>query len=109
MAELDDVRRRFPPEDPEAYARAYAEAELAGELGVLVHDLRVAAGLSEHDLAERMGVGEDDVARAEEGDDSLSVGFLDRLGRAVGVQLALAAGGTDIRFGAAGTAPELGA
>ncbi len=86
MATLREVRRRFPPEDAQAYAEAYAAAELAEDLGTLVHDLRVAAGLSRAELATRMGTHEDVVLRAEEGDSSLGVAFFDRVARAVGVR-----------------------
>ncbi|MGH8989064.1 MAG: helix-turn-helix domain-containing protein [Acidimicrobiales bacterium] len=86
MARLRDVRRWTSPEDPEVYSKAYAEAELAEDLGTLVHDLRVAAGLGRAELAVRMGVGEDEVLRAEEGDASLGIAFYDGVARAVAVR-----------------------
>jgi ribosome-binding protein aMBF1 (putative translation factor) len=91
MAKLSDVRRRFPPEDAAAYERAYAEAELAEDLGTFVYSLRVAADLSEAELAARMGVDEDDVLRAEEGDAALTVAFVDAVARAVGVRVRMTA------------------
>ena len=100
MAKLSDVRRRFPPEDAEAYAEAYAEAELAERIGELVHGLRVAGHLGAGDLAARAGVDEDVLLRAEEGDASITVEFLDRLARAAGVQVTLVAGAVEVALGA---------
>ncbi|MDA8309116.1 MAG: hypothetical protein M0Z46_00585 [Actinomycetota bacterium] len=98
--ELSDLRRRFPPEDADAYALAYAEAALAEELGTLVHGLRVTAHLDVPGLAARMEVDEEEVLRAEEGDPSLSFAFVDRLARAVGAQVTVTAGGRDFVLGA---------
>ncbi len=100
MAKLRDVRRRFPPEDPDAYTAAYADATLAGELGELLHDLRVEAGLSEGELAARTGVDEDEVVRAEEGGSPVSVAYLDRVARALGRPMAVVAGDAEIPLGA---------
>lgn len=89
MAKLRDVRRRFPPDDADLYASAYAQAELAGEIGALVHELRVAAHLSAAELGARLGVDEDQVLFAEEGDPRLTVAFLDGVARAVGLRLCI--------------------
>ena len=106
MAKLSDVRRRFPPGDAEVYARAYAAAELAGALGAFVHGLRVSAGLSEAELARRMGIDEEEVLRAEEGDASLTVAFLDGVARAVEARVRMAAaGGVEVVLGAGGPPP----
>jgi transposase-like protein len=104
MAKLSDVRRRFPPEDSEAYVRAYAEAELAGALGALVHGLRVSRGFSVAELARRMGIDKEEVLRAEEGDASLTVAFLDGVARAAGARVRMAAsdGGVEVVLGASG-------
>jgi hypothetical protein len=101
MAKLTDVRRRFPLEDAGVYAEAYASAALAGEVGALVYGLRVAAGLGQAGLAERMGIDEDEVLRAEEGDPSLTIAFLDGVARAAGVQVRVAgpAGGVEVVLG----------
>lgn len=110
MAKLRDVRRWFPPEDASMYAAAYAEAELAERLGALVVELRRAARLDVSELAARMGVREDDLVRAEEGDATMAVGFLDRLAREAGVRVALEGVGVEVILGAvppaAGGAPE---
>jgi ribosome-binding protein aMBF1 (putative translation factor) len=82
MATLRDVRRMFPPEDAEAYARAYAIAGVVGDLGALLHARRVAAGLSVAELARRMGVDEEEIRRAEEGDASLTVALAGGVARA---------------------------
>ena len=105
MAKLSDLRRRFPPDDAGAYAAAYAEAGLAASLGELVRALRCAAGLGVAELAASMGVDEDAVVRAEEGDASLTVAFVDRVARAVGlrVEMTVRAGSTATATGAAGT------
>lgn len=106
MAKLDEVRRRFPPEDPDAYAAAYAEAVLAEQLAALVHGLRVSAGLDQDELAARMGVDEAEIARVEEGDASVTFGFLDRLGRAAGIRLTVTGGTVDVVLGAPAPAPS---
>lgn len=107
MAKLSDVRRRFPPQDAAVYAEAYATAALAGELGEFVYGLRVAAGLSEAELAARLGIDSDEVVRAEEGDASLTVAYLDGVARAAGVQLRVAApaGGLEVVLGASSETP----
>ncbi|MHB1554543.1 MAG: helix-turn-helix domain-containing protein [Acidimicrobiales bacterium] len=105
MAKLSDVRRWFPPEDASMYAAAYAEAELAERLGVLVQELRKAAGLDAAELAACTGVNEDDLVRAEEGDASIAVGFLDRLAREARVRVTLAGAGVEVVLGAAAPAP----
>ena len=89
MAKLDDMRRRFPVVDRDAYERAYAEAELAARLGELVHHLRTEAGLTQRALGERMGESEEEVAHVEEGGPGVTLEFLDRLGRALGVPMVL--------------------
>jgi ribosome-binding protein aMBF1 (putative translation factor) len=109
MAKLSDVRRRFPPDDADAYAAAYTEAELAENLALLVQGLRLSAGLSEAELAARMGVGEAEIQRAEEGDASVSVVFLHRLGRAVGVRLTMTSGDVQVVLGVPGISTPPGA
>jgi hypothetical protein len=100
MVRLDELRRKFPPEDGAAYARAYAEAVLAERLGTLVHDIRVEADLEPSALAALMDVDEAEILRAEEGDASLSFLFLDRLARAAGSRVTVTAGGDELVLGA---------
>lgn len=103
MVRLDDVRRRFPVEDPAAYAAAAVEAEVAGRLGELVHRMREASGLSEAELAGRLGVTADDLTRAEEGEPSLALdmGFLHRAVVALGVHGPADLGGEQAVWGVA--------
>lgn len=101
MAKLSDVRRRFPPEDADAYDSAYAEATLAGELGAMLHAMRVAAGVDERELAARMGIDADEVARAEEGDPTTTVAYLDGVARALGSQVVVTSGETGVTLGRA--------
>jgi hypothetical protein len=105
MVKLGDMRRRFPVEDPVAYAAAAAEAELAGRLGELVHRMREAAGLGGAELAGRLGITADDLTAAEEGDPSLAldVGFLHRACVALGARGEVVIGGEHVMWGAAAT------
>ncbi len=110
---LDDVRRLLPVEDPAAYDVAYAEATVVSALGEAVHRAHEAAGLSEHDLATLMDVDEAEIERVEEGDPALSIGFLVRLARAMGVSVCLTLGGDvvdfDVALGDAGAELSTGA
>ncbi len=107
MATLRDVRRMFPPDDAEVYARAYAIAGVVGELGALLHARRVSAGLSVAELARRMEVDEEEVRRAEEGDAFLTVALADRVARATRarVRRAASAGGAEVVLGTSGPPP----
>jgi Helix-turn-helix domain len=107
MAKLSDVRRRFPPDDAQAYARAYSAAVLAEELGALLYGLRTSANLSEAELASRLGVDEDQVVRAEEGDAELTVAYVDAVVRAVAsqVRLTVMTGDLEVVLGAPPPAP----
>jgi len=90
------------------YAAAYAEAELAARLGALVQELRKAACLDAAEVAARAGVDEDELGRAEEGDASITLGFLDRLARGAGVRVTLAGAGVQVVLGAIAPAPDIG-
>ncbi len=106
MATLREVRRMFPPEDAEAYARAYTIAGVVGDLGALLHARRVAAGLSVGELARRMGVDEEEVRRAEEGDASLTVALAAGVARATRARVRRrVSGGDDAVFGTSGPPP----
>jgi ribosome-binding protein aMBF1 (putative translation factor) len=97
--ELDELRRRFPPQDPAGYAKAYTEALVAEQMGALVHALRVDAQLEVCELAARLGVDEDEILRVEEGDTTLSVAFVDELARAVGARVSVATAGQEVVLG----------
>ena len=96
MAKLDDLRRRFPPDDAREHAAAYEEAACAERVGALVHDLRTAAGLDEDEVGARAGVDADEVLRVEEGDPALTLGTLRRVAGALGVRLVLRMGPHDV-------------
>ncbi len=100
MAKLDEVRGRHPIEDQAAYDRAYAEADLAGRLAEIVYRLRTAAGLTQTELARRMGTTQSAIARVESGGSTPTLDLLDRVGRAVGVEITLTVSGEALRFGA---------
>jgi ribosome-binding protein aMBF1 (putative translation factor) len=90
---LADLREKYPPEDREEYDRAYAEATLAGELAELVYTVRTRAGLTQSELARRMGTTQSSIARIEGGGSLPTVQMLDRLARATGTALSIAAPG----------------
>lgn len=98
---FDDLRRCLPVEDPAAYDAARAEAVAAGSLGEAIHRARETAGLSLSVLADHLGVDPAELERAEEGDPALPVGMLVRLGRTLGVPVAVSIGGHVVDFGTA--------
>ena len=99
---LDELRDRYPPEDREAYDRAYAAAALAGELAELVYAVRTRAGLTQSELARRMGTTQSSIARIEGGGSLPTIDMLSRLARATGTPLHLGAPGVaDVELGGA--------
>lgn len=97
---LDELRDRYPPEDQEAYDRAYAAAALAGELAELVYTVRTRAGLTQSELARRMGTTQSSIARIEGGGSLPTIDMLARLARATGTPLHLGAPGlADVELG----------
>ena len=100
MANLNDVRKQHPVRDQAVYERAYAEADIAGRLAEVVYRLRTTARLTQTELARRMGTTQSAVARVEGGGSTPTLDLLDRVGRAVGVEIVLAIGGEALRFGA---------
>jgi ribosome-binding protein aMBF1 (putative translation factor) len=100
MTTLEEIRRKHPVEDQEAYDRAYAEADLAGRLAELVYRLRTAAGLTQTEMARRMGTTQSAIARVESGGSTPTLDLLDRAGRAVGVEMTLTVSGDAVHFGA---------
>jgi Predicted transcriptional regulator with C-terminal CBS domains len=99
---LDELKAKYPPEDPDEYAKAYAAATLAGELAELVYALRTHAGLTQTELARRMGTTQSSIARMESGGSLPTVDMLARLSRATDTPLRLTAPGvTDVDLGAA--------
>ena len=100
MANLNDVRKQHPVRDQAVYDRAYAEADIAGRLAEVVYRLRTTARLTQSELARRMGTTQSAVARVEGGGSTPTLALLDRVGRAVGVEIVLAIGSEALRFGA---------
>lgn len=99
---LDQLREKYPPEDRDEYERAYAAADLAGELAELVYALRTRAGLTQTELARRLGTTQSSVARIESGGSLPTLDMLARLARATGTPLRIAAPGLDdVNLGAA--------
>lgn len=81
---LDQLHEKYPLEDREEYDRAYAAADLAGELAELVYTLRTRAGLTQTELARRLGTTQSSVARIESGGSLPTLDMLARLARATG-------------------------
>jgi len=99
---LDQLRAKYPPEDREAYDRAYAAATLAGQLAELVYALRTRAGLTQTELARRMGTTQSSIARIEGGGSLPTLDMLARLAHATGTPLRIVApGARDIDLGGA--------
>jgi len=61
------------------------------DIGVLIRDARRAAGVSQADLARRSGTSQPAIARLEAGRGSPSIATVDRILRALGCTLELAA------------------
>ena len=99
MASLNEVRGRHPVHDRDAYARAYAEADLASRLAEIVYRLRTNAGLTQTELARRMGTTQSAIARVEAGGSTPTLDLLDRVGRAVDAQITLTVSGETVHFG----------
>jgi ribosome-binding protein aMBF1 (putative translation factor) len=99
MTSLDQVRLQHPITDQDAYRRAYAEADLASRLSEIVYRLRTDAGLTQTELARRMGTTQSAIARVEAGGSTPTLDLLDRVGRALDVQIPLTVSGETVHFG----------
>ncbi|MDI3424139.1 helix-turn-helix domain-containing protein [Streptomyces luteolus] len=71
------------------YDRLYEEAELAHDLGQLVHDRRSALGLSQTELAERCSMQQPQISRIEGGGTVPTIPLLRRLARALDADLTI--------------------
>ena len=69
------------------YARAYAEALLAADVGERIHDAREAAGLSQRELARRMGTSQAAIDRLESGGVAATLTTLQRVATALGLEV----------------------
>jgi len=73
-----------------AAAEAYEQARLRFELAEAVRSRREELGLSQRQLAERAGMTQPGVARFEAGGTTPTIPVLERLARALGLQLTIA-------------------
>lgn len=69
-------------DDPEIRA-GYDEARRAIELGAMVRDLRLDAGLSQEELAQRAGMTQPALSRLERGGGIPTIAVLDRIAAAL--------------------------
>ena len=69
------------------YDQAYAEAQLAAEVGERVHAAREAAGLSQRELAHRMGTSQAAIDRLESGGVGATLTTLQRVASALGLEV----------------------
>jgi ribosome-binding protein aMBF1 (putative translation factor) len=76
-------------DDNSEYDRLYEEAELAHDLGQMVHDRRTALGLSQTELAERCGMKQPQISRIEGGGTVPTIPLLRRLAHALDAELTI--------------------
>jgi ribosome-binding protein aMBF1 (putative translation factor) len=76
-------------DDPEAQA-GYAQARRAYEVGREVRRLREEAGLTQRQLADRAGMTQSVIARLEAGGTEPTLATLDRVAKALGLELTIA-------------------
>lgn len=89
-AELKAQRlERMTPAERAEHDQAYAEAQLAAEVGERIRAAREAAQLSQRELAERMGTSQAAVARLEGGGVGATLTTLHRVAVALGMELSV--------------------
>ncbi len=101
MRKLEELQAAHRIKDQADYDRAYADADLAGQIAELVHHLRTTAGLTQSELARRMGTTQSAIARVENSGSIPTLELLDRVGRAVGTEITLIVGDEAVHFGGA--------
>jgi ribosome-binding protein aMBF1 (putative translation factor) len=74
-------------EERKEYDQAYAEAQLAAEVGERIHAAREAAGLSQRELARRMGTSQAAIDRLESGGVGATLTTLQRVATALGLEV----------------------
>jgi ribosome-binding protein aMBF1 (putative translation factor) len=78
---------RMTADERAEYDQAYAEAQLAAEVGERIRTARDAAGLSQRDLASRMGTSQAAIARLEAGGVGATLTTLHRVAVALDLEL----------------------
>lgn len=87
-SELKDKRLgRMTADERAEYDQAYAEAQLAAEVGERIRTAREGAGLSQRDLAGRMGTSQAAIARLEAGGVGATLTTLHRVAVALDLEL----------------------
>jgi ribosome-binding protein aMBF1 (putative translation factor) len=81
------VHARWERSGERRHDAAYAEARAALLLGQMVHDRRVALGLTQAELAARTGMSQPQLSRLESGGATPTVPLLARLARALDAEL----------------------
>ncbi|MGW6557929.1 helix-turn-helix domain-containing protein [Streptomyces hydrogenans] len=79
--------QRLTPAERTEYEKAYAEAELALDLGQMVYDRRTELGLTQTELAQRAGMKQPAISRIEGGGTVPTVPLLRRLADALDADL----------------------
>ena len=74
-------------EERREYDQAYAEAQLAAEVGERIYAAREAAGLSQRELARRMGTSQAAIDRLESGGVAATLTTLQRVATALGLEV----------------------
>jgi len=74
-------------EERREYDQAYAEAQLAAEVGERIHAARAAAGLTQRELARRMGTSQAAIDRLESGGVGATLTTLQRVATALGLEV----------------------
>jgi DNA-binding XRE family transcriptional regulator len=88
---MSDHSRLVPGDhldDPEVRA-GYEEARRAIELGAVIRQLRLDAGLSQHELAQRAGMTQPALSRLERGGTVPTLTVLDRIANALQATLTI--------------------
>jgi ribosome-binding protein aMBF1 (putative translation factor) len=74
-------------EERKEYDQAYAEAQLAAEVGERIHAAREAAGLTQRELARRMGTSQAAIDRLESGGVGATLTTLQGVATALGLEV----------------------
>lgn len=83
--DIGELKRKLLNDDE--FRSEYYKRDLAFEIGEMVIDARVQAGMTQEDLARKIRTKQPSVARLENGSCLPSIRFLDRVARALGGEL----------------------